>query len=151
MKIRKILPYKMTKLLPILGLAGATSVLPSCEKDEIIPTKEVEIKINPYSLDLVVEKDANGNPRPSPQIEYYVADPYVKTIYVSPCDLWEFYKAEDIQNLRKNTLEYLINYSPKIRGKNDFIFAHFEIIKIPEDSLWFIQHGWTINQSFKQK
>ena len=41
MKLNKILPYKLARVLPILGIAGA-SLFAGCNKEDE-PTRDVEI------------------------------------------------------------------------------------------------------------
>lgn len=146
MKLKQIIPYKLKRLLPVLGLAGA-SLVTSCEKEEdIIPYKDIEIKFFPTSLDLLCTKSSNGTIHINPAIQYYVADPATKTIYLVPDYIWERYKAEDITKLRKEVLEPMITYSPKIRGKGNFDFGYEQASKAPADSLWLVQQGWTVQR-----
>ena len=40
--------------------------------------------------------------------------------------------------------------SPKMRGRGDFDFKLGEASKVPDDSLWFIKQGWTINKAYQK-
>lgn len=150
MKMKQFIPYNLKRLLPILGLAGA-SLFTSCNKeDDIIPYKEVDVLFFPNSLDVLCSKDNKGTIQINPTIKYHVADPATKTIYLVPDVLWDGYDAEDITRLRKEVLEPVINYSPKIRGKGIFEFGYQEACKVPEDSLWIVQQGWKIDRVTNQ-
>ena len=62
-----------------------------------------------------------------------------------PTENWNNYSAKAITGLRKLTLEMLLNYSDKIKGRGDFNFTLGEASKVPQDSLWYVKNGWTIN------
>lgn len=49
---------------------------------------------------------------------------------------------------RSNLLEPRTNLSPRIRGKGDFIINPGYPSQAPEDSLWFVSKGWTVNKWF---
>ena len=68
-------------------------------------------------------------------------------IYLVPEYRWDdFSNPKGITNLRKNILEPAINLSPKIWGRGDFNFRPGLASQVPADSLWYVQHGWTINK-----
>ena len=46
----------------------------------------------------------------------------------------------------RNGLQQYLDISSKIRGRGNFNFTPGEASKIPTDSLWFVQNGWTINK-----
>lgn len=147
MKFKKIIPYRLKKLIPMALLTGAC-MLPSCKKEPVEPIayKEKEIRFTYDSFQLLLTEDENGKKQINPEIEYYVADPSVKTIYLNPgtCS-WYHYKANEIIDLQNNILEPVINYSEKIRGMSYFDFRPTEIVKVPpQDTMWFIEHGWGI-------
>ncbi len=143
MRIKTNNQYKLSHILPILGLAGA-SVVSSCEKIEPIerPKTVIEYKLQSgYPLDAMWEWNQiytfSG-------LETYLAQDYIDTIYIVPTGtLWPTYSKQTISDLRNQYLEPLLNKSPKIRGRGDFDFKSG--INEP-DSLWFIKNGWTINQ-----
>lgn len=146
MKLKQIIPYKLKRLLPVLGLAGA-SLVTSCEKEEdIIPYKDIEIEFKQTALDAVCFKNQDGTIQINPVLEYYAADPEVRTIYLVPSYIWNNYHAEDITRLRKDVLEPVINSSPKFRGKGNFAFEYNQASKVPADSLWLVQQGWTVQR-----
>ena len=50
MQFQKVLPYKLKRLVPMLGLAGASLFMTSCEKEESIPMRDVELKFTPEDV-----------------------------------------------------------------------------------------------------
>lgn len=49
---------------------------------------------------------------------------------------------------RSNLLEPRTNLSPRIRGKGDFVTDLGHPSQAPEDSLWFVSKGWTVNKFY---
>ena len=150
MKLNKILPYKLSRVLPILGIAGA-SLFAGCNKEDE-PTRDVEIVLSstgdPWDI---IQKNPDGTRQVSQLIKDYVAQPNVRTIYLVPVGGWIIYDCNGITGMRKNTLEYAINYSPKVRGRGDFDFRLGEASKVPVDSLWYVHNGWTINRYYQKQ
>lgn len=148
MQFKKVVPYKIRRLIPMLGMAGATLFMGGCDKEEtIVPTRDVEVKIH----QLETEKwfyDDGGVRYPSLSIQQLLKDPSVRTVYLVPDGSWCNFFQKEIARLRIYTLEPLLNFSPKLRGKGDFDFVEGEASKIPEDSLWYVANGWTINKKF---
>ncbi|MBO8407269.1 MAG: hypothetical protein IAC77_02285 [Proteobacteria bacterium] len=131
MQFKKIVPYKIKRLIPMLGLAGATLAAPSCEK-EPIPTRDEFLVFDQYNF-LTVE-----------QIQQAAAPSDVHTVYLVPRFLWNNFSANTI-SVFANKLQEWIDASPKARGQGDFNFALGEASKVPEDSLRIVRNGWTIN------
>lgn len=127
----------LKRALPVLGFAGAT-LTTSCEKDE--PMRDVELT---FAIDDKVIEIS--------EIEQYAKDPSVRTIYLVPIDDWKYVRSGNINFMRKNVLQPRLDVSPKVRGRGDFNFAPGEASVIPGDSLWYIQHGWTINVTIRNK
>lgn len=80
-------------------------------------------------------------------LDYFLQQDYIDTIYIVPTggtngSNWYAYHDEYITDLRKNYIEPLLAKSPKLHGKGNFVFDRPPV----EDSLWFVQHGWQINQ-----
>ena len=131
MKMTKTVPYYLKRALPVLGFAGAT-LFTSCEKDE--PMRDVELT---FGLVKSIEMS---------EIERYAQDPSVRTIYLVPTGDWQGCRYGNINFLRKNFLQPRLDISPKVWGRGDFNFTPGQASLIPGDSLWYIQHGWTINK-----
>lgn len=152
MQFKKVVPYKIRRLIPMLGMAGATLLMGGCEKEEpIVPTRDVEIEIDQLAPEKVIGQDENGERSPSDLAQYYVDDPTIRTIYLVPVGSWTNYRNTEITALRGATLEMLLDYSPKFKGKGDFNFRIGEASKVPEDSLWYVANGWTINKKFLEQ
>ena len=113
-----------------------------CKKESPAPTKDIEIEFWQDNVDLI-KTDALQKILNSKE----AAD--IRTIYLVPVEgVWDIYSAAHIHALRNNVLEPSLKLSPKIKGKGDFNFEVGEASKVPEDSLWYVQHGWTINKRF---
>ena len=149
MKLNKVLPYKLARVLPILGIAGA-SLFAGCSKEDE-PPHDVEITFVASDPWDIIQKNPDGTRQVSQLIKDYVAQPNVRTIYLVPEGDWGHISASGIPAIRKKTLEYAINYSPKVRGRGDFTFRPGRASMFPEDSLWYVQNGWTINKRFQNQ
>lgn len=135
-------------MIPMLGMAGATLFMGGCEKNET-PKRDVEISFSPTFMDNFYQEDENGNRLPSPLALFYLNDPAIGDIYFVPSeDKWR-YTSEEITEFRKRDLEPVMNYSPRFKGKGDFYFWLGEASKVPEDSLWIVSKGWTINKQYQ--
>ena len=146
MKFKNVVSYNIKKLVPILGLAGATMFMGGCEKDDNGPTRDVEIRFTQKETDDLFYDDENDVRHPSILAQEYVKDPTIRTIYLVPEGTWANMDRNGIKGMRTATLDLIMNYSPKFRGKGDFNFMVGEASKIPEDSLWYVSKGWTINK-----
>ncbi len=139
MAFYKKLPYKLKRLVPMLGLAGAT-MLGGCDKDDPIQMRDVNLFFNVDNCSEIYPEN----------IKKIAAEPDVRTIFMIPMGYWENLNTENISNMRKNILQPAIDASTKARGDGDFLFRVGRVSK--QDSLWYIQHGWTINRTLhKQK
>lgn len=142
----------------LLALAGAT-IFTACDKENepvidpphngghdtttVIqpePHYNVELFFNidelvSINLDTIKKHDANTR---------------VDTIYMIPDDLagpgggFSGRTTEGITKWR-DFLQQRFDTSPKVRGKGDLCFSVGRAL--PADSLWFVQQGWTVNQS----
>ena len=149
MKLNKVLPYKLARVLPILGIAGA-SLFAGCSKEDE-PTRDVEVTFTQDDGWDIIQQNPDGTRQVSQLIKDYAARPDIRTIYLVPLDNWKNLGSNAITGLRKNALEYAINYSPKVRGRGDFNFWPGAASLVPEDSLWYVQNGWTINRHFQKQ
>lgn len=152
MNFTKSLSYKL--MTAVLALAGG-AMMASCEKEETetqLPPIDVEVKISSIDVRSLFDGPYNSPERgKSELIDYYINNPQIKNIYIVPeKGTWSTYDASDIIASKQKTLIPALSFSPKIRGKGDFNFKPGEASKIPEDSLWFVQNGWTINKDLQK-
>ena len=113
-----------------------------CKKESPAPTKDIEIEFWQGALERIstdsLQKILNSKE---------AAD--IRTIYLVPMEgKWNNLGDAHIINMREKRLEPPLKLSPKIKGKGDFNFKVGEASEVPEDSLWYVQHGWTINKRF---
>ena len=128
----------MKKLLFVSLFAALLAA--GCSKEE--PTKDVEIE---YHLAIKIGELQETVTKIMDSKEY----PSIRTIYIVPKEgIWNNALSNNILIMRNKVLQPTIELSPKVRGKGDFNFRPGEASKVPEDSLWFVQHGWTINKRF---
>lgn len=145
MKFKRVVPYNLKKMLPILGIAGIGAVS-SCEKVEPIEMPKTSLEFSFLVCGSTVDEMWDWNQKYSfSSLNTFLNQDYVDTIYIVPKGEYPYNK-DDVSYLRNQYLEPLVNSSPKIHGKGNFSFEKGEPAKVPEDSLWFVQNGWTINQ-----
>lgn len=143
--LNKILPYRTR--VALVGLAGGVSMIGACGKSECENAKPQEPE---QTIDLFFSLEAyKGYDEIREENLTRVLDSVrgrnVK-IYLVPQYNWALFSDPSvITNLRKILLEPAINLSPKISGKGDFNFRTGVASQVPADSLWLVQHGWTIN------
>lgn len=89
-----------------------------------------------YASDLKIE-----------MLQEYANCDTIENIYLVPSSQedWYGYGTRYIPQLRA-FLQPRIELSPKMHGRGDFPFLRSAPSEIPEDSLWFVQNGWTINK-----
>ena len=139
MKFTKKIPYALKCAVPTAMMAAAT-MFGGCQKEERNPKHDVELKFGGYYLVEITPEN----------IESKLADPTVNNIYLRAMDdgsLW--YKQDNgewmIPVAVRDVLEPRINLAPdRIFGRGNLTFEIGTYTK--SDSLWFVQHGWTINR-----
>ena len=139
MKFNQTVKYNLKRVLPILGIAGAT-LLPACceHRNEPEPQKHsVDLKWFQRYLEEITPENIQKN----------LDDPTVDTVYlalVNGGDFTNLYK-ENIEFMRENSLGPRIEMGKgRVRGKGNFVF--YPGVALPADSLWLVQQGWTVNQ-----
>ena len=146
MKFFKTMKYKIKCLVPALGIAGAAMMPTSCckaEKAEPNPEPTIVVTIE-------FTQNNCGEVLTFETLQNYAADKSVRTIYLIPVESWTNATHPNITYLRNNFLQPRLNISKKIRGRGDFNFKLGEASKVPEDSLWYVQNGWTINKKYQR-
>lgn len=149
-KMKITIPYKLRRALALGAIAGGTLV--ACSKPEAptpdtptpdtpAPTRDVELVFGLDDVDNITIEN----------IKTHTNMPDVRYVYmITKNDKeWHTCTAGNIQNTRSYLEERIAINPKKVRGKGNFCFKLGEASKIPQDSLWFIQNGWTLNQ--KQK
>lgn len=142
---------KLKAAFPALALICAGMIVASCEKEEpdLGPTTDVEYKFSSADINFLFHKNELNS-----TLKYYVNHPAIRTIYLTPAindSFWPVVDSYDISEIKRIYLETIINSSPKFRGKGDFNFKPGEASKVPNDSLWFVQNGWTINKALQNQ
>lgn len=141
--LKQIVPYKIRRALPIMGLTAASMFMPSCSNDEQdvpqLPTHDIEL---PFF--------ENGGMNNYSQVEFenvqkYIKDPTVGNIYLYVMDNNDYYHCETkhLNNVRKWFTPHF-QASPKVHGRGNFNFPVGVVS--PADSIWFVEKGWTINK-----
>lgn len=142
MHLTKQVPYKLRRIVPMLGIAGAGMLLNACDKDDC-PQEPQGRKVEfVYAVD--------GPLIPVEDVKLAAADPEISTIYLRPIgDGWDRFSVYNINFHRKNYLQPILDISAKIRGLGDYPFRPGAAL--PADSLWYVQHGWTINKLLQKQ
>ena len=150
MKFYKKLIYNIKRIVPMAGIAGATMLPVSCcedtIKEDIIPEPPV-VKHNVeivFSLTDVIEKFSVDT------LQKYIDDKTVDTIYLVATEHWNGFTAGNISNYRRKLFQPGMELSSRLRGRGDFDFVLGEASKVPNDSLWFVEQGWTINKDHQR-
>ncbi len=134
MQFKKTVPYKLKRIIPMLGIAGASLFMGGCEKEK--PLHYVELYFTSENAE-IFETNA---------IQEALDQPDVDTVYLVATGGWGNMWASNIKRFVELGLRPAINLSPKVRGKGDFDFFPGQPSRVPEDSLWITQQGWTINK-----
>jgi len=148
MQFYKIVPYKLRRALSMAAIAGAPLLPVSCckiQQDPIPPqqpTHDAEIEFRPENIAKALDKTV---------LQSLADDETVRYIYLTPAEhCWGGWTKGNITDLRTKGLQICTDISPKIRGRGDFNFKLGEASKVPEDSLWFVKNGWTINKQHQK-
>ncbi len=122
-------------------LLGGATLFGACSHDDDDNDNDIdyEIHFNMYYNDGVDSLDINI-------IRQVASKPNIRKVYLVPTYSWRWQSVDFPSDLRGAFLEPAINIDPKrIAGRGDFDFDAV----YSTDSLWYIQHGWTINKNRK--
>lgn len=138
MRFTEKMKYNIKKALPVLAIAGA-GLMASCDKDDEpeVPQHDVELPFTKWTADQRLT---------FPILWGYIKDPSVRYIYLVVEGDWNNYTPDNISQTRDNFLQPRMEMSPKMRGRGDFHFTPGAASRVPSDSLWYVQQGWTINK-----
>ena len=149
-------------LIPILLLLNVIAFV-SCKNDKNEPDDPLDNKTptekpteTPVEPIVKVNKELYFTESDGTQISFdtlnkYLAMDNIDTIFMVPQG--GFHAPSSVgyhyfELTRSNLLEPRTNLSPRIRGKGDFITNPGHPSQAPEDSLWFVSKGWTVNKFF---
>ena len=124
-------------------LTSVILISQSCEKEK----DRTPIYRAPYEKELPFDNSNNDTDSIEiPIVQKFARDTACKHIYLKVKDNNNHtsFPTEWISLLR-NYLDERIQLAPeKISGRGDFWFGRGRTT--PADSIWFVQHGWTVNQ-----
>ncbi len=145
MKFNQTVKYNLKRVLPILGIAGAT-LLPACREHQNEPEPKPTPVVQKHDTTLWFNYMGYDSIAPE-NIQRYLADTNITNIYLEPNKPIDFVNAttEYITALRELIFTPALNTDPKrVHGRGNFLF--YPGVALPADSLWIVQQGWTINQ-----
>ncbi len=124
-----------------------TVCLVSCNKNsrgkEPGPTKDVEIEFDVSNVDEKLEMQT---------LQILVEDKSIRNIYLVATSNggWSGCVARNITQMRERFFQPRMEMSKKLHGRGDFNFKLGEASKVPDDSLWYVKQGWTINKAYQK-
>ena len=144
MNFNKTVKYNLKRILPILGIAGAT-LLPACRGGQNEPEPKPTPVVQKHDTTLYFADMSYDNIAPE-NIQRYLADTNIINIYLEPNPSnFDGATTEYITALRELIFTPALNTDPKrVHGRGNFLF--YPGVALPADSLWIVQQGWTINQ-----
>ena len=144
MNFNKTVKYNLKRMLPILGIAGAT-LLPACRGGQNEPEPKPTPVVQKHDTTLYFADMSYDNIAPE-NIQRYLADTNIINIYLEPNPSnFDGATTEYITALRELIFTPALNTDPKrVHGRGNFVF--YPGAALPADSLWIVQQGWTINQ-----
>ena len=132
----------------------------SCDNDKNLPDDPLDKTPNtptetPVEPVVKVNKELYFNEYDITQISFdtlnkYLAIENIDTIYMIPQGT--FFTPDGhseggyFRLVRSNLLEPRTSLSPRICGKGDLVFDCRVPSIVPADSLWLVEHGWTVNK-----
>ena len=144
MKILQKLPYKLKTALPILAFVGASIVPAACNNDDDDHYDKTDSK---HDVELLWANSWSGEITEA-NIQKHLDDPNVNNIYLRfvPVEMYVGYDESALHRLRQS-MEWRIALDPKrVYGRGNLVFSLGHCAK--EDSLWFVEHGWTVNTPY---
>lgn len=144
MNFRRTVSYKLKHLVPMAMITTMPFVPSACLRVENEPaqTRDIDIGFTPQNVDVVLSDNT---------LQYYATDESIRAIYLVPGGNWDKYTASDIHDLSQKIAALRANITPKITGRGNFNFKPGEASRVPNDSLWIVRNGWTINHNTQGK
>ncbi len=157
MKFNETVKYNLKRILPILGIAGMT-MLPACRGHENEPepqpvdtTKVTHEDTVPHiqKHDVELKWFQQYYEEITPEIiQANLNDSTVANVYLKLVNGGDYTNCgpSNFAHLRKKFLTPRLELdSTRVFGRGNFKTMPGYIA--PEDSLWFVQKGWTVNQN----
>ncbi len=126
-----------------------SGTLPPENPDSTDTTTPTEPEIQKHHVELEFDANSSTNLHMD-TIQKYVNDKYVDTIYLV------LYKGSTFDGIPqanitifRNNMQKRTDLSPRVRGRGDFIFHAGRIL--PDDSLYFVSKGWTVNNRYNKQ
>ena len=139
---KNVLTIWVKRAVPALALAGVAGlILPSCEKE---PVEKKPVYRAPYEKELFFNRGKLDSISIE-NVQKYANDTSCKHIYmvVEADNDYTIYDSDDVGIIR-GTLQKRLDVSDKVSGRGDFHFRPNTVSV--NDSLWFVQNGWTVRQ-----
>ena len=140
--LNKKIPYTLKRIVPMAMLAGATMFGAGCDNNEPIQKQNIELKFGEINADHIT----------TDTILHYLSMKHIDTIYLVPASSFmrfdKDYGYHYVKMWRDDLLEPRTNLSPRVRGKGDLQFRLGYPSQVPQDSLWFVSKGWTVNKAY---
>lgn len=130
----------------------------SCGNDKNLPDDPLDNKTpteKPVEQVVKVNKDLYFTESDGIQIEVdtvkkYLAMDNIDTVFLVPVGTFfapDYYDHPGYFKMARDALlQELIDLSPRVRGKGDFITNLGYPLQYGEDSLWMVENGWTVNK-----
>ena len=152
MKFVEKMFYNIRNVIPTIGMAGLTMMPVACAKVDLREDPEPEVEIPVVQRDTVFEFNRHNGDEVlnMDTLLKYINDKTIGNIYLVPTGHWSAYTSINISKLRSNFFQQRMDLSPKMHGRGDFDFELGEASKVPNDRLWFVQQGWTINKAHQK-
>lgn len=134
--------FKFLLLLAICLSFSACDKGDKYEPDEPIVIQKQNIELMFSDTDIShIETDT---------ILHYLSMDNVDTVYLVPRGT--FYPPNNLGGayvgLVREHMEKRTDLSPRVRGKGDMEFGPNIPAQVPQDSLWFVSKGWTVNKAY---
>ena len=154
MKFYKQIFYNIRHVIPTIGMAGLTMMPVACAKVDLreeSPKKSPEPETPIIQRDTVFEFGLNDVEivLDMDTLQKYVNSKSIREIYLVPKGHWTALGPNNVSNLRKY-LQPRMELSKKMHGYGDFDFNLGAASKVPADSLWYVENGWTINKGHQR-
>ena len=146
--------YHIAAMALAATVAGMTTT--SCKKDDIEPEQP---KIQKHNVEFVVENPLSMTANESlnnlldlDRIKKLASADDVDSLIIlsDGSDKWKVADALVMKMLKDDYMKPIFDAVPNAYGKGSFNFKLGEASKVPNDSIWYVNHGFTINANLKK-